>query len=169
LVGSRSRLVPALIRPSIVAPWMVVALAMSGCATGSGTVGPSTERPAPPPKPTGRDTQVGTASWYGKPHHGRVTASGEVYNMHALTAAHLTLPLGSRVLVTNLKNGRSVEVLINDRGPYIPGRIIDLSYAAARKLDAVDDGTFQVRIRMLRAGQAADGSRDGQRNAVASD
>jgi rare lipoprotein A (peptidoglycan hydrolase) len=163
-VGSRARLVPALIRPAALAPWAIVALALTGCATGSG-IGTSTEKPPPRQKPTGRDVQVGVASWYGKPHHGRVTASGDVFNMHALTAAHPTLPLGSRVLVTNVKNGRSVEVLINDRGPIIPGRIIDLSYAAARKLDAVDDGTFQVRIRMLRAGQAPDG-RDRRRSAA---
>ena len=169
-MGSGARLVPALIRPAIFAPWAIVALALTGCAT----IGPSTETPTPErpprqtrePKPPGRDIQVGVASWYGKPHHGRVTASGDVFNMHALTAAHPTLPLGSRVLVTNVKNGRSVEVLINDRGPIIPGRIIDLSYAAAQKLDAVDDGTFQVRIRMLRAGQAPDGGRDRRRSAA---
>jgi rare lipoprotein A len=108
----------------------------------------------------------GIASWYGRDFHGGRTANGEIYNMHALTAAHPTLPLGSRVLVTNVKNGRSVEVLINDRGPIIPGRIIDLSYAAAQKLDAVGDGTFQVRVRMLRAGQAGEGARDRQRNAA---
>ena len=154
-MGSGARLVPSLIRPSALAPWAIVALALTGCATGSGTAGrgPETPPPAPRQPPPGRDVQVGVASWYGKPHHGRQTASGDVFNMHALTAAHPTLPLGSRVLVTNLKNGRSVEVLINDRGPIVPGRIIDLSYAAAQKLDAVDDGTFRVRIRLLRAGQ----------------
>ena len=162
-MGPGARLVPALIRPAALAPWAIVALALAGCATGS--VGPSTEKPPPRQQPAGRDIQVGVASWYGKPHHGRLTASGEVFNMHALTAAHPTLPLGSRVLVTNVKNGRSVEVLINDRGPIIPGRIIDLSYAAAQKLDAVDDGTFKVRIRMLRAGQAPDG-RDRRRSAA---
>jgi len=174
MVGSGARLVPALIRPAAFAPWAIIALALTGCATGSGTTGSSTATSAPErtprqtrePKPAGRDIQVGVASWYGKPHHGRVTASGDVFNMHALTAAHPTLPLGSRVLVTNVKNGRSVEVLINDRGPIIPGRIIDLSYAAAQKLDAVDDGTFQVRLRMLRAAQ--DGGRDRRRN-VAND
>jgi rare lipoprotein A len=69
--------------------------------------------------------------------------------MNALTAAHRTLPLGSRVLVTNLRNGRSVEVRINDRGPQTPDRIIDLSYAAARALDAVGDGVFRVRIAVV--------------------
>jgi rare lipoprotein A len=169
-VGPGARLVPALIRPAAFAPWAILALALTGCATGSGTVGSSTETRAPErvprQKPPGRDIQVGVASWYGKPHHGRLTASGDIFNMHALTAAHPTLPLGSRVLVTNVKNGRSVEVLINDRGPIIPGRIIDLSYAAAQKLDAVGDGTFQVRVRMLRAGQAGEGARDRQRNAA---
>jgi rare lipoprotein A len=75
--------------------------------------------------------QVGTASWYGEYFEGRTTASGEPYNMHDLTAAHPTLPLGSWVRVTNLRNGRVVYVRINDRGPIVPGRIIDLSYGAA--------------------------------------
>jgi rare lipoprotein A len=166
LVGSGPRLVPALIRPTTFAPWALVALVVTGCATGSGTVGRSTETPAPRQMPPGRDIQVGVASWYGKPHHGRLTASGDVFNMNALTAAHPTLPLGSRVLVTNVRNGRTVEVLINDRGPIVPGRIIDLSYAAAQKLDAVDDGTFRVRLRLLRSGQAADAGRDRRKNAA---
>lgn len=91
----------------------------------------------------------GKASWYGHPHHGRRTASGEIYDMHALTAAHPTLPMGARVLVTNLRNGRTVEVRVNDRGPVVPGRLIDLSYAAARALDAVADGVFPVRLRVI--------------------
>jgi rare lipoprotein A len=161
-------------RPAALAPWAIVALALTGCATGSGTIGAPPETPERPPRqtreprPPPRDVQVGVASWYGKPHHGRVTASGEVFNMYALTAAHPTLPLGSRVQVTNLENGRSVEVLINDRGPIIPGRIIDLSYAAAQRLGAVDDGVFRVRIRMLQAGQTADADRD-RRRKTASD
>jgi rare lipoprotein A len=90
--------------------------------------------------------QVGRASWYGEAHHGRVTASGEVFDMHQMTAAHPTLPLGSRARVTNLTNGRSVDVLVNDRGPVIPGRIIDLSYAAANALGAVSAGIVRVRV-----------------------
>ena len=92
---------------------------------------------------------VGRASWYGAFHHGRLTASGERFDMHALTAAHRTLPLGSHVRVTNLVNGKSVEVRINDRGPMIPGRIIDLSRGAAAAVDAVDDGVVPVRVTLL--------------------
>ena len=93
--------------------------------------------------------QTGEASWYGKAHHGHRTASGEIFDMYRLTAAHPSLPFGSRVRVTNLRNGRSVEVRVNDRGPIAAGRIIDLSYAAARDLVAVADGTIPVRIRLL--------------------
>ena len=93
--------------------------------------------------------QTGQASWYGEPHHGRRTASGEIYDMYQLTAAHPTLPFGTRVLVTNLKNERSVEVRINDRGPTASGRIIDLSYAAAQKLGLRFGGTVRVRLRVI--------------------
>ena len=93
--------------------------------------------------------ESGSASWYGRKHHGQTTASGEAYDMHALTAAHPSLPLGTRVLVTNLKNGKSVEVRVNDRGPVVPGRIIDLSYQAAKTLDALAPGVVPVRIRVL--------------------
>jgi len=90
--------------------------------------------------------QVGTASWYGPGFHGRRTASGERFDQNALTAAHRKLPLGSEVKVTNLDNGRSIIVEINDRGPYKKGRVIDLSKGAARKLGIVDDGLATVRI-----------------------
>jgi rare lipoprotein A len=90
--------------------------------------------------------QNGVASWYGPGFHGKKTASGERYNQNELTAAHRTLPLGSEVTVTNAENGKSVEVEINDRGPYVGGRAIDLSKAAAKKLDILDDGTAKVRI-----------------------
>lgn len=86
------------------------------------------------------------ASWYGAEHHGKRTASGEPFDMHALTAAHPTLPFGTRVVVTNLANGRRVTVRINDRGPFVPGRGIDLSYAAARALRAIGRGVVPVRI-----------------------
>jgi rare lipoprotein A len=92
---------------------------------------------------------IGKASWYGDFHHGRRTASGEVFNMNALTAAHRTLPLGTRVRVTNLSNWKSVEVRVNDRGPYIKNRIIDVSRQAAAALGAVDDGVFPVQIVVL--------------------
>ena len=88
--------------------------------------------------------QVGKASWYGPGFHGKKTASGQVFNQHALTAAHPHLPLGSRVKVTNLKNGKEVEVTINDRGPHKAGRIIDLSRAAAKKIAM--GGQAQVKV-----------------------
>jgi len=106
-------------------------------------------RPEAKPEPGPGGGQTGEASWYGEPHHGRPTASGEIYDMYQLTAAHRTLPLGTRVLVTNLKNGRAVEVRINDRGPSVEGRIIDLSFAAAKELGAVPSGTIPVRIRVI--------------------
>ena len=90
--------------------------------------------------------EEGKASWYGKPFHGRKTASGEVYDMYKISAAHKTLPLGSWVRVFNLKNGRVLDLRLNDRGPFIEGRIIDLSYAAAQALDMVEDGVVNVKI-----------------------
>lgn len=117
---------------------------------------PSSSTPAPARTPTpaaderpARPGVVGRASWYGAYHHGRPTASGEIFDMRALTAAHRTLPLGTRLRVTNLENGKSVEVRVNDRGPMIEGRIIDLSRRAAEALDAVDDGVFPVELVVL--------------------
>ncbi len=91
-------------------------------------------------------TERGIASWYGEPFHGRRTSSGETYNMHAMTAAHKTLPLPVHVRVKNLSNGKSVVVKVNDRGPFLHNRIIDLSYAAAKQLDMVGAGTAEVEI-----------------------
>ena len=88
----------------------------------------------------------GEASWYGPGFHGRLTANGEIFDQNALTAAHPDLPLGLEVRVTNLENGRSVEVEVNDRGPYDGGRAIDLSRAAAERLDRIEAGTAPVRI-----------------------
>ncbi len=90
--------------------------------------------------------ETGIASWYGPGFHGQKTSSLEIYNMHDLTAAHPTLPFGTMVLVTNLDNGRNVIVRINDRGPFVKNRIIDLSYAAASMLGMVGRGTARVRI-----------------------
>ncbi len=95
--------------------------------------------------------QVGRASWYGKPFAGRSTASGETFDMYLLTAAHRTLPMGTQVKVTNLANGRSLIVRINDRGPMITGRIIDLSYAAARVLLLSQPGIGKVRLDLVPA------------------
>jgi rare lipoprotein A len=93
--------------------------------------------------------QVGTASWYGESFQGKETASGEPYQMYDMTAAHLTLPLGSYVKVTNLRNGKAVIVRINDRGPIVPGRIIDLSYGAARALQMKARGLQRVRLDLV--------------------
>jgi rare lipoprotein A len=106
----------------------------------------------PPPVTGPRVSQTGIASWYGPGFHGKTTASGVIYNQHDLTAAHQTLPLGTRVLVTNLENGRSIEVLINDRGPFAKGRIIDLSYAAAEILGMIGPGTIPVRMEVVGGG-----------------
>lgn len=94
-------------------------------------------------------TQLGKASWYGPGFHGKPTASGEVFDQALMTAAHNTFPLGSRAKVTNLANGNSVEVKINDRGPYTTGRIIDLSHAAAGALGILGHGVAQVRVEVL--------------------
>ena len=91
----------------------------------------------------------GIASWYGKKFHGRKTSNGEIYNMHAMTAAHKTLPLGTYVKVTRIDNGESATVRINDRGPFVRGRIIDLSYQAAKKIDLVARGTTPVIVEAL--------------------
>src|SRR5881396_2867989 len=93
--------------------------------------------------------QIGTASWYGDYFQGKPTASGEPYNMYDLTAAHPTLPLGSFVRVTNLRNGRSVVVKVNDRGPIVPGRIIDVSYSTARVLQFKAQGLQRVRLDLV--------------------
>src|SRR5262249_23630773 len=112
---------------------------------------PPAESVPRPPTESGRAAETGYASWYGKAHEGRRTTSGELYDTHKLTAAHPTLPMGTQLLVTNLKNGRSVTVRVNDRGPTVAGRIVDLSLAAARELGAVSDGVIPVRVRVVSA------------------
>src|SRR5262252_11236276 len=99
--------------------WWTAAVLAASLAAGC-----SLFRGAPPPSPEG--VQVGVASWYGPGFHGNRTANGEIYDQYELTAAHRTLPLGTRAMVTDLDNGRSVEVRINDRGPFVDGRVIDL-------------------------------------------
>ncbi|HUO24239.1 MAG TPA: septal ring lytic transglycosylase RlpA family protein [Candidatus Aquilonibacter sp.] len=98
----------------------------------------------------GHPYQVGTASWYGEDFEGKPTASGENYDMYDMTAAHPTLPLGTYVKVTNMHNGRAVVVRVNDRGPIVPGRIIDLSYGAARALHFEKRGLQRVRLDLVR-------------------
>ncbi len=103
----------------------------------------------PPLTPLEREVEVGFASYYASRFHGARTASGDRYDEDAMTAAHRTLPFGTRVQVTNLANGRSVVVTITDRGPFAPGRIIDVSRRAASRLDFVRAGTARVRIKVL--------------------
>jgi rare lipoprotein A len=95
--------------------------------------------------------ETGLASWYGGPYNKRRGSNGEIYNMNAMTAAHRTLPLGSIVRVTNLKTGRSALVRITDRGPFVEGRVLDLSQAAAKKVDVLQPGVAMVRIEVMRA------------------
>ncbi len=113
--------------------------------------------------------EKGTASWYGKKFHGRQTSNGERYDMYRMTAAHKTLPLPTNVRVTNLRNGRSVVLRVNDRGPFVDDRLIDLSYAAAKELDIIGAGTAPVEVVALntsytgaisRASAAPQGARD---------
>lgn len=101
------------------------------------------------PTPPHDHEMEGMASWYGRPHHGRRAASGEIYNMHRLTAAHRTLPFHTTVRVHNKSNGREITVRINDRGPYEKERIIDLSYAAAKALDMLKAGVAAVRLTIV--------------------
>jgi len=124
--------------------WMAVwtLLSLSGCATAGGPSGPGPRAPAP-------DVELGRASYYHSRFHGNRTASGERYDETRLTAAHRTLPFGTRVRVTNLDNGRSVVVTIVDRGPFTRGRVIDVSRRAARKLGFLRDGTARVTLEVL--------------------
>ena len=110
---------------------------------------PDIAEPTIPAGTTPLSTETGLASWYGPPYHNRVGSNGEVYNMHAMTAAHRTLPLGSIVRVTNLKTGHKALVRITDRGPFIPDRILDLSLAAARKLDVYLPGVAEVKVEVM--------------------
>jgi len=128
--------------------WLVVLIALGG--TGCSLL---RREPAPPPVIGG--VQTGVASWYGPGFHGRPTASGERFDQWKLTAAHRTLPFGTRAMVTSLDNGRSVEVRINDRGPFVGGRIVDLSRAAAQSLHMIGPGLMRVRLEVLDTGAYA--------------
>src|SRR5262245_43496841 len=101
------------------------------------------------PVVSGAQGEEGVASWYGPGFHGRRTSSREPYDQYDFTAAHRTLPLGTWVMVTNETNGRSIRVYVNDRGPYVDGRVIDLSYGAACAIGMIDSGTVPVRIMVL--------------------
>lgn len=109
----------------------------------------SARPPAPLPPTVPTSSLVGVASWYGPGFNGHRTSSGEVYNQEDLTAASTLFPLGTRIMVTNLSNGRAVEVAINDHGPYAKGRVIDLSYRAARVLGMIGPGTSTVQMDVL--------------------
>jgi rare lipoprotein A len=133
---------------------LLVLLAMSAAACAHRGTQPVRTEPAPPQAPPVESvekgwTERGIASWYGDPYHGRRTASGEVYDMHAFTAAHRSLPFGSVVEVRRRDSGAEVQVRINDRGPFIAGRIIDLSFAAAKRISLEVDGIAPVAIRVV--------------------
>jgi len=136
---------PSALRLAALVLGLALATGSAGCATSHTLAHP-------------RETQVGLASYYGRAHDGRRTASGETFDMHAMTAAHRTLPFGTRVRVTNLANGRRAVVRINDRGPHKKQRIIDLSYAAARELGMVGAGVARVRVEVVGDGSVADGA-----------
>jgi rare lipoprotein A len=104
-----------------------------------------------PPPPKIGATETGIASWYGVPYNGRAAASGEIYDMEQLTAAHRTMPFGTWLEVTDLDNGKKVEVRVNDRGPFARGRILDLSLAAAREIEMLGPGTARVRLKVIAA------------------
>jgi peptidoglycan lytic transglycosylase len=133
---------------------LIAGLACAVLATGCASNRPASRRaPARPlAHAAGHGVEEGLASWYGYPYHGRLTASGERYDMDQMTAAHRTLPFGTRVRVTNLDNGRHVTVTINDRGPFVAGRILDLSRAAATALDAIGPGVVRVRLEIENVG-----------------
>ena len=117
----------------------------TGCAKKTSAHVPASVKPA-----AIGETETGIASWYGVPYDGRRSANGEVYDMEKLTAAHRTLPFDTWVEVTNLENKKHIDVRITDRGPFVKGRIIDLSLAAAREIDMVTAGIVKVRIKVIR-------------------
>ncbi len=142
---------------------LVLALTAAGCGRRANTPAPvavSSGAAAPGVEPVdsvdgAEDVEEGVASWYGHPYHGRRTANGEVYDMHKQTAAHRTLPFDTWVKVVNTENGRSTTVRINDRGPFVKGRIIDLSRSAAEEIDMVGEGTAPVRVTILKSAPAS--------------
>ena len=134
---------------------------------------PSSSEPAPAmvkpdvtAKPETKPVATGKASWYGPGFHGKKTASGEIFDDAKLTAAHKTLPMGSKAKITNLRNGKSVKVEINDRGPYVADRVIDLSQAAAHAIGMIDRGVVPVRVDLIAEETSMDGSATAQSAAV---
>ncbi|MBZ5729311.1 MAG: septal ring lytic transglycosylase RlpA family protein [Acidobacteriia bacterium] len=129
---------------------VLVLAALSGCAHKK-----HARRIPPPPAPSAVPqpgyTETGVASWYGHPYHGRRAADGEIYDMETMVAAHRTLPFDTWVRVVNLSNDKTVEVRVIDRGPFVDGRIIDLSHAAARAIELIGPGVARVRLEVVRA------------------
>lgn len=152
MASERSGDLGALGAPALSALALLALLALlAGCATAPpppGSYRVKGQTYAPLARADGY-AETGLASWYGPGFHGRKTSSGEVYDMHAPTAAHKLLPLGTTVRVTHLENGRQVTARVNDRGPFVEGRIIDLSYALARELGLVEQGVARVRVEAL--------------------
>lgn len=140
-------------RISVLVLIAVVAVTGAGCGKKK-RVNASVPRLPTIPRPVGY-TETGYASWYGHPYHGRATSSGETYDMRQMTAAHRTLPFGTQVEVKNLENGERTRVRINDRGPFIAGRIIDLSLSAAEEIRLVLPGTALVQVKVLRVNGAS--------------
>ena len=124
---------------------LLAALHASGCAKHARTMRPVSFG----------HIETGVASWYGEPYHGRQAANGEIYDMNKLTAAHRTLPFGTWVEVANLSNAKRVTVRITDRGPFVQGRLIDLSRAAAKQIGMIGSGTARVRLKVVRAPMAS--------------
>jgi rare lipoprotein A len=131
-----------------IAPVAVLLAALAACSHAP-RHGPDESSRPPAVESSGSDGQVGLASFYGKRFHGRRTASGARYDMHAMTCAHRTAQFGARLKVTDLDSGQSVVVTVTDRGPFKRGRVVDLSMAAARKLGMVDRGLARVRVEAL--------------------
>ena len=151
----RGRLLGGSVRALLLAVALI--LLLSGCHRKRVAQAPLPAPPstavAAPVAPAPESGETGLASWYGHPYHGRASASGEIYDMEQMTAAHRTLPFGTLVRVHDLDNEKSVDVRINDRGPFVDGRIIDLSHAAARAIEMIGPGTARVRLEILSAPQ----------------
>ncbi|MGV2986183.1 septal ring lytic transglycosylase RlpA family protein [Vibrio sp. E150_011] len=130
-------------KPLHIVPTVLALILLGGCSSTTTNASPKTKEYANSHQLTGQ------ASWYGSQFHGRLTASGEKYNMRAYTAAHKTLPFGTVVRVVNTSNNKSVDVKINDRGPYVKGRVIDLSQIAFEKVGSTTQGVVPVRIEIL--------------------
>jgi rare lipoprotein A len=146
--------VSATVRRRAACPLRAAALlvaALAACSHGPRAERPSAPEPARPGARAPRDRgQVGLASYYGHRFHGRITASGAPYDMHAMTCAHRTAPFGTKLRVTDLESGRSVVVTVTDRGPFRQGRIVDLSLAAAKRLGMLERGLARVRVEDVR-------------------